>query len=72
MERHFLLAITLVFPVLFLLPYKESLFLTSISTVLHIQTIIWWYLLLFHSILNKKKELNREEDITILLEVNVK
>ena len=42
--------------------------MTSLSTVLHLQTLLWQKLLLGLKILLKKKELNTEEYITGLLE----
>ena len=71
MERYFLLAVTLFFIVLSIFTNREALFLTLFSKVIYSQLLLWRYILLFHSILLKKKYLNREEDITRILEVNV-
>ena len=71
MERYFLLAVTLFFIVLSIFTHREALFLTLLSKVIYSQLLLWRYILLFHSILLKKKYLNREEDITRILEVNV-
>ena len=70
-ERQFLLAVTLVFIALSLVPHRAALFLTSLSIALHRQPLLWWYILLVCSILLKKKYLKKEEDITGLLKVTV-
>ena len=70
-ERQFLLAVTFIFPVLFLVPHKAALFMTSLSTVLRHQPLFLNIILLVISVLLKKKELSREEDITVILEVTV-
>ena len=63
-EMKFLLAVHLIFPVVFLPPQQSALFPTLISTVPQ-------QYLLDISIMPKNKKLNREGDITVLLEVNV-
>ena len=71
MERQFLLAVPFNFPVMLLVPQRSALFLTSLSTFLHCQPLIWWLLILGFSILLKKKELGMEEYILVMLEVNI-
>ena len=71
MERQFIISTPLIFPVLILVPYKVVLFMTSISIVLHRQTLLWRILLLVLSIILKKNELKTEEDMTGLLQVTV-
>ena len=71
MERQFILAVTFIFPVMILVTQRSELFISSLSTMLHCQPLLWWILLLVLSILPKNKELNREEDIKGLLEVTV-
>ena len=70
-DRQFLLAVQFIFPFPSLVPHRAELFMTSISTMLHRQPLLWRYILLVHSILLKNKELKREEDITGLLKVIV-
>ena len=70
-ERQFLLTVTLVFPVPFIVPRREELFLTKLSVVVHYINLLWGYLLLVCSMLMKKKQIKREEYITGLLEVTV-
>ena len=60
-----------IFPVPLLVPHRVALFLTSRSTVLHRQPILWRNLLLVLSILLKEKEINREEYITGMLYITV-
>ena len=64
MEIQFLLAVHLIYPVVFLPPQRPELFTTFLSTVLH--QYLWDI-----SILPKEKKLQREEYITGLLEVIV-
>ena len=47
------------------------LFITPLSTVLHHQALIWCIILLVLSILPKKKDLRRKEDITGMLDGNI-
>ena len=62
MKIQFLLAVHFMFPVVFLLPQRLELFPTQLSTVTQ-------QYLLDLGILPKKKKLDREGDITVLLEV---
>ena len=63
MEIQFILSVHFRFPFLFIPPQRSALFPTWLSTVPH-------QYLLDLRILPKKKKLNRERDITGLLEVN--
>ena len=69
MEIHFLLSVPFIFSVPLLVPHRTAIFLTSLSTVICRQPLLWQNTLLVLSILLKNKELKREEDITGLLEV---
>ena len=60
MERHFLLAMPLIYPVLLLVPKSSALFLTSLATLIQWRPLLWWILLLVLIILLKRKELNME------------
>ena len=71
MERQFLLAVKFIFPVPIILPHRAALFMTSLSTVINIQTLIWKNLLLVLSVLMKNKELKRDKYTTGMLEVNI-
>ena len=71
MERQFLLAARLIFLVPSLVPHKSELFMTFLPTVLHCKTLICKYLFLVGRIPPKEKLLNREEDITGLLEFTI-
>ena len=64
-EIQFLLSVHFILPVVFLPPQRSALFQTRLSTVPQLY-------LLYLSIFPKKKKLNREVDITGLLEVTVK
>ena len=61
MERQFLLAVHFIFPVLFLSPQQSALFMTYLLTLLH-------QYLLDLSIMTKNNKLEREGDITGLLD----
>ena len=69
--RQFILAMHFIFTNMLLLPQRSALFPTKISTVLHRLPILQWLLLLDLIILLKKKKLEREGDITGLIEVTV-
>ena len=70
-EKQFLLAAQLISPVPSIPPHSAALFLTSISTLIHLQPLIFLCLILVYSILPKKKDIKREEDTTRLLGLNV-
>ena len=71
MDRQFLLTAPFIFPAPLLVPYRAAPFMTSLSTVLHCQPLLWRILLLVLGILLKNKELRREGGIPGLLEVTV-
>ena len=48
-----------------------ALFTTSLSKVLHCQSILWWIILLVLSVFPKNYEIRKEEGITVLIEVTV-
>ena len=39
--------------------------------MINFQPLLWWYIILVHSILLKNKETKRDEDITGMLEVTI-
>ena len=55
MEIQFLLAVPFMFPVQYIIPHISALCLTSLSTVLHLQPLLWKYILLFQIIVLKKR-----------------
>ena len=59
------------FPVMILVSHRVSLFVTSLSTVLHLKTLLRFNIISVLIVLLKIKELEREEYIIGLLEVNV-
>ena len=67
----FMLSMPLISPVLILVPHRLELFMTSISTLLYLQTILWWILLLVIIVMLKNKYLSREGGITGMLDVNL-
>ena len=70
-KRQSLLAVNFIFPIPLLIPRKVELFTTPLSIVIYCQPLLLWILPLVLSILPKKKELRREEYITVQLEVTV-
>ena len=70
-ERQFLFAVPFFYPVPLLVSQKAELFMNLLSTVIHLQPLLWSNLPLVLGIMIKKKELNREEDTTRLLEVTI-
>ena len=70
-EIQFLLVTTFIFPVKLLVLQRSALLWTSLSTIIHCQSLFWRILLLVIRILLKRKNLRREEGITVLLEVNL-
>ena len=71
MERHFPLVVNFMFTVILWNTHMSVLFITPLSTVLHHQALIWCIILLVLSILPKKKDLRRKEDITGMLDGNI-
>ena len=70
-ERQFLFSVPFVFPFPLLVSQKAELFMNLLSTVIHLQPLLWSNLPLVLGIMIKKKELNREKDTTRLLEVTI-
>ena len=60
-----------VFKVLILVTHKAALFIISLTTLLHFQPLLWRFILLVLSMIMKKKGINKDKDITVLLEVTV-
>ena len=71
MDRQFLIDIPFIVTFMSIIIHRAALFMTSLSTIPHLQPLLWWNILFYQSILLKKKELKRDEDITGLLDVTV-
>ena len=71
LESQFLLTVPFIFLVPIVFSHMEALFMTSLSTVLLHQPLLWWNQILVLRILLKNKDLNRESYITGMLEFNV-
>ena len=70
-ERQFLLSVSFISPVLYLVPHRAKLFLNSLLTLLYHQPLLQRYIHLVHRIIIKKIDINRGKDITGLLDVTV-
>ena len=66
MEIKFLLIVTFIFPVKILVPHREAIFLTSLSTLIHSQPLLWRFILLvLHILLKKGAEKGRKYNSTV-------
>ena len=71
MDRQLIIDIPFIVTFLSIITHRAALFMTSLSTMLHLQPLLWWNVLFYQSILLKNKELKRDEYITGLLEVTL-
>ena len=71
MDRQLIIDIPFIVTFLSIITYRAALFMTSLSTMLHLQPLLWRNVLYYQSILLKNKELKRDEYITGLLEVTL-